>query len=156
MSKILIIYHSQAGSTRKMAEAVMRGALEIEGAVVWLRKAADATLEELLECDGLIIASPEYFGYMAGAIKDFFDRTYEAAKDDRSVSRKPFAIVIGAGNDGTGALSHIERISRGYRFKRAQEPIVSRGPVTEEIIVRCEELGRIMALGCQTGIFRAR
>jgi multimeric flavodoxin WrbA len=155
VSKILIVYHSQAGNTAKMAEAVMRGALGIEDTVVWLRKAADATLEELIECDGLIIASPEYFGYMAGAIKDFFDRTYEAAKDDQRLGRKPFAIVIGAGNDGSGALSHIERISRGYRFRRAQEPIIARGPVTEEAIFRCEELGRIMALGCQTGIFRA-
>jgi multimeric flavodoxin WrbA len=139
-----------------MAEAVMRGAMEIEETDVWLRKASDATLGELIECDGLVIASPEYFGYMAGAIKDFFDRTYEAAKDDRRIARKPFAIVINAGNDGTGALSHIERISRGYRLRKAQEPIISRGPVTDEIIGRCEELGRVMALGCQAGVFRSR
>lgn len=156
MSRILIVYHSQTGNTRKMAEAAMRGVMDIEGSLVWFRKAAEATLDDLMECDGLIIASPEYFGYMAGLVKDFFDRTYEAAKDDRRVARKPFAIVISAGNDGTGALNHIERICKGYRFHKVHEPIISRGPVTEEIIGRCEELGRIMALGCQAGVFRSR
>jgi len=138
-----------------MAEAVMRGAMETEGTVVSFRKAADATLEDLLGCDGLIIASPEYFGYMAGAVKDFFDRTYEAARDDRRVKGKPLAVVISAGNDGTSALSHIERICKGYQFRKVQEPIISRGPVTEETIARCEDLGRALAIGCQAGIFRS-
>jgi hypothetical protein len=31
---------------------------------------------------------------MAGIIKDFFDRTYEELKDDRSVYKKPYSIVI--------------------------------------------------------------
>ena len=97
--------------------------------------------------------SPEYFGYMAGAMKDFFDRTYEELKDDPSVLKKPYAVVISAGNDGTFALSHIERICKGYRLKKVQNPIVNKGQVTEEIIEKCRELGKTIAEGKKARIF---
>lgn len=77
--KILVVYHSQTGHTKKMAEAVAKGAGSVKNIRVILKKAADAALEDLIDCDGLAIGTPEYFGYMAGMIKDFFDRTYEEA-----------------------------------------------------------------------------
>ena len=153
MATLLILYHSQTGNTQKMAEAVMRGAMEIEHARVVIKKALDATYEDLTGCDGIVIGSPEYFGYMAGAIKDFFDRTYEKARNDQPIRKKPFAIFISAGNDGQGALTHIERICKGYQFKKAHQPVISKGPVMREILRECEELGRIMAAGCEAGIF---
>jgi multimeric flavodoxin WrbA len=90
---------------------------------------------------------------MAGAVKDFFDRTYEELKDDPAVRRKPFAVVISAGNDGSFALSHIERICRGYRVRKVQEPIVVKGAVTEEALARCAEMGATIAEGVKAGVF---
>ena len=34
---------------------------------------------------GIVICSPEYFGYMAGGVKDFFDRACEELKDDAGI-----------------------------------------------------------------------
>ncbi|MFZ2394768.1 MAG: flavodoxin domain-containing protein, partial [Smithella sp.] len=79
MAKILIVYHSQTGKTQKMAQAVAEGAKSIEGVEVILKKAADATVEDLLTADGLAVGTPENFGYMSGMVKDFFDRTYYSA-----------------------------------------------------------------------------
>ncbi len=90
---------------------------------------------------------------MAGAIKDLFDRTYDELKDDKGMYKKPYAVVISAGNDGTGALTHIERILRGYRFKKVQNPIICKGAVTEEALAKCYELGRTIAEGVKAGIF---
>lgn len=101
MAKILIVYHSQTGNTGKMANAVFEGAKSIEGVEVILKKAAEATLEDLLIADGLAIGTPENFGYMSGMVKDFFDRTYVGAQE--KVFRKPFVVFISAGNDGNGA-----------------------------------------------------
>ncbi|MFH1955221.1 MAG: WYL domain-containing protein [Pseudomonadota bacterium] len=47
---------------------VAKGAGSIEGVTVVLKRASEANLRDLLECDGLAIGSPEYFGYMAGMV----------------------------------------------------------------------------------------
>ncbi|HOO46388.1 MAG TPA: NAD(P)H-dependent oxidoreductase [Deltaproteobacteria bacterium] len=151
MTTILIIYHSQGGNNKKMAMAVADGASLVEDVRVVLKDALDADLDDLLECDGIIIGSPEYFGYMSGAVKDFFDRTYESARS--RVFRKPYTVFINAGNDGTGALRNIERICIGYQFKKVYEPIVISGGITQQIIERCREMGQTIAAGCSAGIY---
>lgn len=151
MVKILIVYHSQTGSTEKMALAVAEGAGSIENTEVMLRRAGDATLADLLTADGLAVGTPENFGYMSGMIKDFFDRTYVAAQD--KVFRKPYVVFISAGNDGTGALKAIERIALGYKLKKIYNPVISKGPLTDDILEKCRELGATLAGGCQMGIY---
>ncbi|MCX7816166.1 MAG: NAD(P)H-dependent oxidoreductase [Syntrophales bacterium] len=151
MTKILIVFSSQTGNTELMARAVAEGALAIEGTEVILKRAQDASLEDLLEADGLAIGSPENFGYMAGLVKDFFDRTFYPAQG--KVFRKPFVVFISAGNDGTGALKSIERIALGYKFRSVYAPVIARGAITEEILERCRELGSVLAAGCREGIF---
>ena len=153
MADILIIFHSQTGNTEKLARAIAQGVEETTNVRAVLKRAADTVAQDLKNCSAIIICSPEYFGYMAGAVKDFFDRTYEELKDDAAVYKKPFSIVISAGNDGTFALSHIERICKGYRVKKVQKPIVCKGKVTEEMLARCVELGSTIAEGVNAGIF---
>ncbi|HME45013.1 MAG TPA: NAD(P)H-dependent oxidoreductase [Syntrophorhabdales bacterium] len=153
MVDILIIFHSQGGNTEKLARAVAQGVDETEHARAILKRAADTKAQDLKECSAVVICSPEYFGYMAGAMKDFFDRTYEELKDDATVYKKPFAVVISAGNDGSGALSHIERICKGYRLKKVQKPILCKGKITEEVLASCFELGSTIAEGVNAGIF---
>jgi multimeric flavodoxin WrbA len=151
--KILIVYHSQSGNTRKMAEKAAEGARSIEDVAVFLKMASEATLEDLLACDGLVIGSPEYFGYMAGMVKDFFDRTYNEARHRKEIFKKPYAVFISAGNDGTGALNHIERICLGYQFKKVLAPVIAKGEVDGAILAQCEELGKTIAAGCREGIY---
>jgi multimeric flavodoxin WrbA len=151
MVRILIVYHSQTGSTEKMALAVADGAARIEGAEVILKRAGETTLQDLLDCRGLAVGTPENFGTMSGMVKDFFDRTYEQARG--KVFRKPYVIFISAGNDGTGALRSIERIAIGYQFKKVYEPVISRGLLTEETLEKCRELGETLAGGCVEGIY---
>lgn len=151
MAKILIVYHSQTGNTKKMAQAVAEGARAVEGVEVILKKAADATLEDLLTADGLAAGTPENFGYMSGMLKDFFDRTYLDAQE--KVFRKPFVVFISSGNDGSGALRAIERIALGYKLKKVFEPVIAKGKITQEILEKCRELGGTIAGGCQMRIY---
>ena len=153
MCLILIIYHSQSGNTQKMAEHVAKGAQSIDNVNVILKRATDATLQDLLECNGLIIGSPEYFGYMAGAIKDFFDRTYYSAQGKKETFKKPYAVFISAGNDGTGALNNINRLCTGYQLKEVFHPIIAKGNIDKEILNTCEEMGATVAAGCKEKIY---
>ena len=59
MARILIVYHSQTGTTERMALAVAEGAGSIEHVEVMLKRAGEATLEDLLTADGLAVGTPE-------------------------------------------------------------------------------------------------
>ncbi|MDX1433849.1 MAG: NAD(P)H-dependent oxidoreductase [Gammaproteobacteria bacterium] len=153
MKHLLIVYHSQSGNTESMAQAVLRGARspDVEGVETRMLRALEAGVDDLLWADALLLGTPENFGYMSGAMKDFLDRTYYPCEG--KVTSLPYAIFISAGNDGTGAVSSIERIARGYPLRAVQEPLVARGEVTGEVLARCEELGTAMAAGLELDVF---
>ena len=153
MKNLLIVYHSKGGKNLRMANAVMTGASndEIEGVEIRFLSAFDAVDQDLLWADGIIFGTPENFGYMSGALKDFFDRTFYEVEGQ--VDAKPYCIFIGAGNDGQGALMSIRRICNGYNFKEVQEPLIVVGDLSEDNIIQCEELGMGIAAGLEAGIF---
>jgi multimeric flavodoxin WrbA len=153
MAKILIVYHSQSGNTEMLARSVAQGVVQTEHAHAIFKHASNVTAQDMRDCDAIVICSPEYFGYMAGAVKDLFDRTYEELRDDAAMYKKPYCVVISAGNDGSFACSHIERICKGYRLKMVQHPIVCKGRVTEEMLTKCVDLGMTVAEGINAGIF---
>ncbi len=72
MPKILIVYYSRGGNTKKMAELISEG-VRSEGLEVTLKDVKDTKSDELLEYDGIIIGSPTYYGSMAAEIKKLFD-----------------------------------------------------------------------------------
>ena len=91
---ILILYYSQNGSTRNMAQLIARGVEQVPGIEARLRtvpKVSPNTLatepeipldgdiyctpEDLQQCAGLALGSPTRFGNMAAAMKYFWDGT---------------------------------------------------------------------------------
>ncbi len=150
---LLIVYHSQSGTTSKMAEAVIRGAKhpDIEGVEVRVRDALEALPDDVLWADGFILGTPENFGYMSGAMKYFLDRVYYACED--KVGGIPYGLFVRAGNDGTGAISSITRILTGLSVKQVQEPVLIAGDFDESRLTECEELGMTLAAGLESGIF---
>ncbi len=113
--------------------------------------AMEAGVEELLWADAVVFATPENFGYMSGGLKDFFDRTFYAV-EARQLSL-PYAVLISAGNDGSGALRQLERIAKGYPLRNVAEPIIIRGRPTATAFAQCQELGAAMAAGLSMGIY---
>jgi multimeric flavodoxin WrbA len=150
---LLIVYHSQSGSTGRMAEAVIRGArhADIDNVEVRVRDALVATGEDVLWADGYIFGTPENFGYMSGALKYFFDRIYYPCLD--KIGGRPYALFICAGNDGSGALTSIARITAGLAIREVQEPVLLVGDFADNRLQECEELGMAMAAGLDAGIF---
>ena len=153
LKRLLIVYHSQTCRTEAMAHAVLRGAgdPDIQGVDTRLCLARDAGLAELLWCEALLLGTPENFGYMSGALKDFLDRTYYPAQG--RVDGLPYAIFVSAGNDGSGAVRAIRRIARGYPLREVQQPLIARGELDAAVLRRCTELGMAMAAGLELGVF---
>jgi multimeric flavodoxin WrbA len=150
---LLIVYHTKTGNTGRLADAVHRGAASETGGTVEirLREAREAGAADLLWADGVLLGTPENFGYMAGAMKDFLDRTFYEVEG--KLQPLPCGIFISAGNDGSGALSSLRRIVKGYPLREVQEAVIARGVVTDTDLARCEELGQALAVGLDAGIF---
>ena len=154
MSKhLLIVFHTQSGTTSRMADAVIRGASssDVDGVDVRAVTALEADADDLLWADAFILGSPENFGYMSGAMKYFLDRVFYECVD--KINGRPFALFVRAGNDGSGAISSMRRILTGLAVKEVQDPVLIAGDFDESRLSECEELGLTMAAGLEAGVF---
>jgi NAD(P)H dehydrogenase (quinone) len=75
--KVVVVHHSGYGHTVKVAEAVARGASDVEGAVVELIEASEASRRwEILDnADAIIMGAPTYMGSLSAPFKAFMDET---------------------------------------------------------------------------------
>lgn len=140
MGKVLIVYHSLSGNTEKMANAVAEGAGSISGTEVMLKKALDATLEDFTECDGVALGSADYFSYIAGALKDFFDRTFYPSRG--KVDGKPYVAFTTGGGGGDTVMAVLERIAgNAFKLKKLTDGVSAGGRISDADLDACKEAG---------------
>ena len=149
--KLLIIYHSQGGNTEKLAEACFEGIIQQNEVAVFFKRAFSTTLQDVLNCDSLLIVTPEYFGTMSGAMKDFFDRTYYPARE-KNVNL-PYALMVCCENEGRGTQRDVEKIASGYVLRKALDPMIIRDNEIETRRLEAVEFGQTFAAGLAMGIF---
>ena len=75
MSKIVIVYHSGYGHTKKVAEAVLAGTLDAgaDAKLVAVGELDEAAWAELDAADGIIFGAPTYMGGPSADFKKFAD-----------------------------------------------------------------------------------
>lgn len=151
MKNMLIIYHSQSGNTLKLVDWCKVGILREEA--INLRKihAPDVTLEDVINADGILLATPENFGTMSGLLKDFFERTYYPAREFQL--NKPYALLISCETDGTGTDRQIQSIASGYVLKKSLETLIVKNTEQDKMKDAVIELGQTFAVGIVLGIF---
>ena len=142
MKNLLIVYHSQSGNTEAMAKAIAEGA-KAAGANVTLKKAAEANDADILNCDAVAIGTPNYFSYMAGMVKDFFDRVWATVRE--KMADKPYVAFGSYGGGGTVAIGTVEHICDGLKMKKICEAVSAQREPTAENLAACKELGKKMA-----------
>ena len=153
MKKLLIVSHTPSPNTRLMTSAVLEGAChaDITGIEVSHTKPLETGPEDVLLADAIILGTTENFGYMSGAMKDFFDRIYYPCLDQ--TESLPYAMFIRAGNDGIGARDSIERIVKGLAWRQVQKPLICTGTWQNTFPDQCKELGMTLAAGLEAGVF---
>lgn len=151
--RLLIVSHSQTGGTASLVEALVAGARDdqIEGVEVVERDALDASADEVMGSGALVLATPENFGYMSGAMKYFFDRVYYPCLEH--TRGRPYVLVVKARDDGQGALRSVERIVTGLAWRAVQPPLLVIGPVTDADRDAARELGMTMAASLSLDLF---
>lgn len=148
-----MVAHDPSPNTRRMVEAVLRGARaeDIDHVETRHVRPLEAGPDDVLACDAIVLGTTENLGYMSGALKDFFDRSYYAVIEQSE--GLPYALYVRAGRDGTGTRRAVEGICTGLSWKPVQEPLICRGEWQDAFLEQCEELGLYMAAGLDAGIF---
>ncbi|BDC39770.1 NAD(P)H dehydrogenase (quinone) [Paraburkholderia steynii] len=75
MSKIIIVYHSGYGHTKKLAEAVLAGTLDggADARMIAVGELDDAAWAELDTADAIVFGAPTYMGGPSADFKKFAD-----------------------------------------------------------------------------------
>ena len=149
---LLVVAHAPSPNTRKLLQAVLRGARHPDVEDVKARHVAplQAGPDDVLSADAVILGTTENLGYMSGALKDFFDRCYYPCLE--RTEGLPYALYIRAGHDGTGTRRGVETIVTGLRWRAAHDPVICHGEFRDEFIEWCENLGAYMAAGLDVGV----
>ncbi len=151
MKTLLIVAHSPSANTQALRDALAEGA-RAEGRInTVVLSPFDTDAEAIIQADGLILFTTENFGYMSGALKDLFDRTYYQVIDDKR--GLPYALMIRAGKDGTGARRATESITLGLGWSKVQEALILQGEFKAEFLSQASELAEGFAVGLAEGIF---
>jgi len=153
MKTIALIAHAPSPNTRRLRDAVLRGIAHPDIDAVQARWIAplEATADDVLTADAVILGTTENLGSMSGALKDFFDCSYYRCLDHTDAL--PLAYYIRAGHDGTGTHRGIDSITGGLRWKAVHEPLICRGEFVPAFEDQCEELGLTVAAGLDAGLF---
>lgn len=116
MTSILIVYDSASGHTQSMARRVARGVESVTQCEARVRSVAPvgptseerspevpdagapfAELNDLCDCDGLILGTPTYFGNMSASLKFFIDSTTSLWFGGK-LAGKPAAVFTSTGS----------------------------------------------------------
>ncbi len=116
MTDILVLYYSQSGHVRNMAEQIARGIEHVDSCSAKIRtvpaisavsEAVEddipaqghlyATPDDLKQCSGLVMGSPTCFGNMAAPLKYFIDQSSDVWLSG-SLIGKPAAVFTSTGS----------------------------------------------------------
>ena len=100
MAQILVVYDSRTGHTEKMAFAVAKGARQVKGVEVQVKKVSETSTKDLAEADGIILGSPTYYGLMSARLKTLLDKS---VKIHGKLEGKVGAAFTSSGGTASGA-----------------------------------------------------
>lgn len=126
-------------------DAVVSGATQdgIEDVDVVVREALEASIDDVLGADGYVIGTSANIGYVSGAVKHFFDVTFDVASAE--TGGRPFAYWIHGRSDTSGAERAMASITTGLGWRQVADPLCFLGPPDAEHLGAAAELGGTVA-----------
>lgn len=145
MPRLLVVHHSPSPTVQRITDAVLAGTHHesIEDIEVVERQALEATIDDVLTADGYLLGTTANFGYISGALKHFFDSTFNATHE--LTAQRPFSYWIHGGYDTTGAENAMRSITTGYDWALSAEPLAFTGDIEAAHLERAAELGATLA-----------
>ncbi|MCI4010944.1 NAD(P)H-dependent oxidoreductase [Brevibacterium sp. ZH18] len=149
MVSVLLVHHSPSKATAQIAEAAQIGLHlpELGDIDITVRPALEATVDDVLAADAYVLGTTANFGYISGALKHFFDTTYDAVREP--TAGRPFSYWVHGGYDTTGAEVAMKQITTGLGWSLVFDPLIFTGEVTDAHLEKATELAATVAASAQ-------
>ena len=146
--KVLIVYESRYGNTKRVAETIGEGMREVEGIETTLSDVKDVDLATIPSYDAIVVGGPNHMGGPTGGIKKFINKLGTLPLDAKS-----FAVFdTYMSKDFEKAMKKMEqRIHEKAPILKMIAPGLSiqvqgmKGPVLEGEFRKCREFGTAIA-----------
>lgn len=156
MPTLLIVQFTPTPALAAIGGAVVAGAHDdaLEGVDVRVLSPLDATPEDVLSADALLLGTAAHFGYMSGALKYFFDRVFVHVGGSLDAhgggapsggEKVPFGLWVHGRYDTTGAIRSIESITQALPWRPAAAPLTLMGDHQDSHTEQAYELGATIA-----------
>ena len=146
MVEVLVLYYSRTGNVETLAKAIGEGVASVVGASAKVKRVDYANVDDLISCDAVAFGSPNYFGYMAGLMKDFFDRSWLIRQ---KVASKPAVAFTCGGSSNNTALLSLEGMYSRFNLEKVSEGVVwgtrDQGTPSEQDLTVCKKIGVTLA-----------
>jgi NAD(P)H dehydrogenase (quinone) len=145
--KLLVVYYSEKGGTKRMAGEIGKGA-ERFGVRVVVKGVEGCGIDDLVGCDGFVVGSPTYFSNVAWQIKKLIDESIVLYRKNHLLKTKVCGCFASAGTmrDGKECVRMLE-LAFGFHHGAKMVPgIVSESGDSEADVSRmCRDYGMEIA-----------
>jgi NAD(P)H dehydrogenase (quinone) len=144
--KVLILYYSRSGNTKKMAKAIAE-AMKSGAINVTVEDVEKSDISSLPNYDGIVLGSPTYFSNVAWQVKKAIDESivhYGGGK----LKGKVAGIFTSAGTSSNGKdCLKMLQVALGFHhgMKVVEGILRVDGESDKEVVKRCQEYGKRLA-----------
>lgn len=147
--KVIVVYESKYGNTKRVAETIIEGMREVEGIETFLSELKEVDFNNIPSYDAILIGSPNHMGGPTRGIKGFIDKLGKL-----QLKGKMFAVFdTYLGKDFEKAVKKMEK--QINEKVRGMERLASglsikvqgmKGPIVEDEFPKCREFGKKVAV----------
>ena len=153
LTRVIVVYESKYGNTKRVAETIIEGMGESEGIETVLSELKKIDVEKILDYDVILIGSPNHWGGPTRGVKKFIDKLGKL-----SIKEKLYAVFdTYLGKDFEKAVKKMEkRIDERVPGLKQIAPGLSirvqgmKGPILEVELPKCREFGSRIASQIKT------
>jgi flavorubredoxin len=147
---VLIFYDSKYGNTKIAAEKIAEGILSVRGIITKTSYVKDTGLENVVNCDAIVLGAPNHMGRPSQTMKQFIERLVALDLKDKKIA--VFGTYSGKVRDPDRAVKKLELTAK--KKLPALDMLSSTlsirvngvsGPIVEGELPKCLEFGRKIA-----------
>ncbi|MBN2582114.1 MAG: NAD(P)H-dependent oxidoreductase [Planctomycetes bacterium] len=139
MAKVIVLFDSRGGNTRAVAESIVEGASMVPDVEAVMMSAEQLDMEALAAAQAVAVGSPNYYTYMSGRIKTFFDLAFR----NPAFKGKPF-VAFSTHGGGGGISQIIEKLAGSIGMAKVAGGIDIMNAPAGDQLKECRKLGQML------------